>query len=178
MLPFFLIIPSPLKGSGSINIVLFLIAKSSLVLFTCLYSCSDGSGSKIFDSGQVRSNFCCLSQVGSDQPSLVWVWIWKISSKNVKFLNFCPSSQKNVIWSGQKVPRSKQGRPLIYCRSKVCSGRVGSGPISILLQPQKVTPNPFKSTLYSSYLKGTYSILVGNYFHHIHCTFRATWAQR
>jgi len=37
---------------------------------------------------------------------------------------------KNIIWSGQKVPGSMMGRPLIYCRSKVSSGGVGSGPIS------------------------------------------------
>jgi len=30
----------------------------------------------------------------------------------------------------KKVPGSKAGQPLIYCGSKVSSGRVGSGPIS------------------------------------------------
>jgi len=36
------------------------------------------------------------------------------------------------IASGRKVPGSKPGLPLIYCRSKVSLGRVGSGPISTI----------------------------------------------
>jgi len=62
---------------------------------------------------------------GSVKPPLVWVWVWKISPKNPKFFNFFPFGLK-------KVPRSKTGWPLIYCRSKVCSGLVRSGPISTL----------------------------------------------
>jgi len=38
--------------------------------------------------------------------------------------------QKNLFGSGQKVPGSKAGWLLIYSGSKVCLGRVGSGPIS------------------------------------------------
>jgi len=51
----------------------------------------------------------------SGQPSLVWVWVWKMSPKNPKFFNFFPFvlGQKNIYWG-----------------SKVCLGRVGSGPIS------------------------------------------------
>jgi len=58
------------------------------------------------------------------QPSSVWFWVWKIS----KFF----SLRVKEISSGQvkKVLGSKAGRPLIYCGSKVCSGWVGSGPIS------------------------------------------------
>jgi len=52
--------------------------------------------------------------------------------KNVSFFNFFPLSQKNLFGLGQKVFGSKAGRPLIYCGSKVCSGWVGSGPISSL----------------------------------------------
>jgi len=44
------------------------------------------------------------------------------------FSIFSPSGQKNSIGSGQKVPGSKTGRPLIYCGSKICMGLVGSGP--------------------------------------------------
>jgi len=63
-----------------------------------------------------------LTQVGSDQPSMVWVWIWKISNKNVKFFNFFPLDQINIFGSGQKVPGSKVGGHLNYCGSKVCLG--------------------------------------------------------
>jgi len=49
---------------------------------------------------------------------MVWVWIWKISPKNIKFFNFF------YLRSGQNVPGSKAGQPLIYCGSKVCSVRV------------------------------------------------------
>jgi len=48
------------------------------------------------------------------------------------FSIFCTSGKKNVIWSGRKVPGSEPGKPLIYCRSKVCSDQVGSRPISSL----------------------------------------------
>jgi len=71
---------------------------------------SDGSRSKFFDPG------------GLGQPFMVWVWIWKISPKNVKFSSL--RIKKNLFGSGWKVPRSKAGQPLIYCRSKVSSGRV------------------------------------------------------
>jgi len=74
------------------------------------------------------SIFCYTGQVGLGQPSLVWVW--KVSPKNLKFLIFFPLDQKNIIRLGQKVPGSKAGHPLIYCGSKVCWSRVGSGPIS------------------------------------------------
>jgi len=53
-----------------------------------------------------------LTWVGSGQSSLVWVWLWKISPKNLKFYNFFAS---------------KMGWPLVYCGSKVCSDRIGPG---------------------------------------------------
>jgi len=72
-----------------------------------------------------------VAWVGSSQPFMVWVWILKISPKNVTLFNLFPfDPKKNLFGSGQKVPRSKPGRPLIYCGSKVSSGWVGSGPIS------------------------------------------------
>jgi len=73
-----------------------------------------------------------VARVGPGQPFMVWVWIWKISTKNVKFFNFFPFGSKNIFGSGQKVPKSKAGWPLIYCESKVSLGLVGSGPISKL----------------------------------------------
>jgi len=62
-------------------IPLYLKIKTALNNSIILFHWSDGSGSKIFDLGQVRS----------DKPSMVWVWIWKISPKNVKFFNLFPS---------------------------------------------------------------------------------------
>jgi len=91
----------------SMLVILNVHSKKSLCLL-----CSDGSG-QFF-----------VARVGSGQPFMVCVRIWKISPKNVKFFNFFP------FGSGQKVPGSKPGRPLIYCGSKVSSGWVGSGPIS------------------------------------------------
>jgi len=45
-----------------------------------------------------------LTRVGSHQPSLVRVWVWKIFPKNTKFFNFFPfGSKKNLFGSGQKV---------------------------------------------------------------------------
>jgi len=60
-----------------------------------------------------------MARVGSGQLFMVWVSIWKISPKNIKFFNLFSSSQKNLF-----------GLFLIYCGSKVSSGWVGSGPIS------------------------------------------------
>jgi len=46
------------------------------------------------------------------------------SSQNPNFFNFYSLGQKNLIGSGKKIPGSKAGQPLIYCGSKLCSGRV------------------------------------------------------
>jgi len=64
-----------------------------------------------------------VAQVGSGQPFVVWVWIWKFSPKNTKFFNFFPFESKKIAL-GRIVPGSKPGQPLIYCGSKVSSGRV------------------------------------------------------
>jgi len=37
---------------------------------------------------------------------------------------FLSGQKKNLFGSGQKVPGSKAGRPLIYCGSKVSSGQI------------------------------------------------------
>jgi len=45
-----------------------------------------------------------------------------------QIFNFFPfGSKKNLFGSGQKVPGSKTGWPLIYCGSKACLGWVGLG---------------------------------------------------
>jgi len=87
-----------------------------------------GPGQKFLT--RVGSGQFFVARVGSGQPIMVWVRIQKISSKNVKFFNFLPFGSKKIA-SGRKVPGSNLGWPLIYCGSKVSSGRVGSGPISM-----------------------------------------------
>jgi len=57
---------------------------------------------------------------------MAWVQIWKISPKNVNFFNFSLRVKKNLFGSSRKVPGSKAGQPLIYCRSKVSLGQGSS----------------------------------------------------
>jgi len=75
---------------------------------------SDGSG-----------NFYWLGsgRVGSAINGLGWN-LENFSLKCQIFQFFSLRVKKNLLGSGQKVPGSKAGRPLIYCRSKVSSGRV------------------------------------------------------
>jgi len=61
-----------------------------------------------------------VAQVGSDKPSLVWVW--KISPKNPKFFNFCPSGQKEYHQVGSKSTWVK-GTCLLWAKSML---RLGS----------------------------------------------------
>jgi len=64
----------------------------------------------------VVSNFGCSSQIGST-----------ISGLGLALENFTLKSQIFQLFlfrSGQKVPGSKLAWPLIYCSSKLCSGRV------------------------------------------------------
>jgi len=68
-----------------------------------------------------------VAWVGSGWVSHLWFGFGSGKFPNMKIPNlsiFFPSDQKNLIRSGQKVPGSKMGRPVIYCGSKVCSGRV------------------------------------------------------
>jgi len=105
---------SPLKGSQSINklfcVVSYLDWEGYLLL-----GFKDRSGSKFFDLGRV---------------SHLWFGFGKFALKIPNVSIFFPLGQKNLFRSGQKVPMSKTGQPLFYCGSKVCSGLVGSGPIS------------------------------------------------
>jgi len=50
-----------------------------------------------------------LARVGTGQPFIVWVWIWKISPKNVNFFIFFSLPVKK-IFSGQvkKYPGQRQ----------------------------------------------------------------------
>jgi len=67
-----------------------------------------------------------LTRIGSGRVSHLWFgfefgkFLLKVSNFSIFFL----SGQKNLFGSGQKVPGSKAGSPLINCGSKVSSGRV------------------------------------------------------
>jgi len=71
--------------------------------------------------------------MGPDQKFLTWVGsaIYSLGLKlenfpleRKTFQFFSLRIKKNLFVSGRKVPGSKPGRPLIYCGSKVSSGRV------------------------------------------------------
>jgi len=64
---------------------------TSVSLFTTFSN--DGSGSKIFEFGSGLVYFF-EARVGPDQPSIIWVW--KISSKNVKFFYFFAFRSKKI----------------------------------------------------------------------------------
>jgi len=84
-----------------------------------LLSNSDGSRSKFVDPGRVGS---AIYGLGLDLENF--------PLKMSNFSIFTLRVKKNLFRAGQKVPGSMAGQPLIYCGSKVCSGRVGSRPIS------------------------------------------------
>jgi len=81
---------------------------------------SDGSGQNFLT--HVKSFF--VVWVGSGQPSLLWVWVLKISPKTTNFFNFSPSDQKNLLGLGQKVSGSAS---YFYGQKYVCIGQ-GQGP--------------------------------------------------
>jgi len=78
------------------------------------YLTNDGSG----------SIFC-----GSGRVSHLWLGFefGKFPLKTSNISIFCPSGQKKSLWVGSESTRVGGGSPLIYCRSKVSSGRVESG---------------------------------------------------
>jgi len=75
---------------------------------------------------QVGSDQIFVAQVGSGWVSHLWFGygFGKFPLKMSNISIFSPLGKKNVIRSGQKVLGSEPGRPLIYCGSKVCPGRV------------------------------------------------------
>jgi len=99
----------------SIKLVIYFLVKGNVPIQkkSLLDVVMSPARSKIFDPGQV---------------SHLWLGygFGKFPLIASNFSIFCPSGQKNVIGSGQKVPGSKPGRPLIYCRSKVWSGQCPS----------------------------------------------------
>jgi len=76
-----------------------------------------GPGQKILT--RVGSIFCGSGQVGSSQPSMGLVLVWKISPKNVNFFNFFPfriRSKSNRIKGGL-------ASYLLQVKSKLGSGQ-------------------------------------------------------
>jgi len=67
---------------------------------------------------QVGKGQFLVAHVGSGQPSMVWIWIWKISPKNINFFTF--GSKK--ISSGQV--KKYPGHSRVGLLFTVCSGRV------------------------------------------------------
>jgi len=67
------------------------------------------------------------ARVGSDQPLMVWVWIRKISPKNIKFFNFFPFGKKNLfrVGFGSKSTWVKGGSVshLLWVKSMLGSGQ-------------------------------------------------------
>jgi len=63
---------------------------------------------------------------------MVWVWVWKISPKNIKFSILFPSDQKKSLRVGSESTLVKGGSAsyLLRVKSKLGSGQ--SKPISIL----------------------------------------------
>jgi len=85
-----------------------------------------GSSPKLFDPSWV--NFLLL---WSGWVSHLWFGFGfgKFPLKTPNFQFFPLQVKKNLLRSDQKVPRSKKGKPLVYCGSKVYSGWVRLGPI-------------------------------------------------
>jgi len=67
-----------------------------------------------------RSIFFAL--VGMGQPSLVWIWVWKISDKNPKFFSFSPSDPKKYLWGMSKSTSIKDGSVSYLLRVKSMLG--------------------------------------------------------
>jgi len=87
-------------------------------------------GSKTFDRDWVGSIFCC-----SDQVRLaIFGLVLGLENFPLKIPNFPIFSLgvKKLPWVGSKSIRAKDGLASYLLRAKVCSGRVGLGPISSL----------------------------------------------
>jgi len=91
------------------------------------------------------------------------LWVWKISPLKYQILQFFPlRNKKNLIELGQKIPRSKMGRPLIYCGSKVCLSQCPSLVVTMC--------NKYKAGASSTISMG-YFFLVKICFFHFHMLF-------
>jgi len=73
-----------------------------------------------------------LTRVGSGQPFMVWVWIWKISLKNIK------SGQKKSLRVRSKSTRVEGGLAFYLLRVK---SKLGSGQVRAHLYPMMLVAN-------------------------------------
>jgi len=98
---------SYIKGCRSINInssvlIVFLIGKVITGFFCYTLTHTPLTNSRLVKGpGQnllirVGSDQFFVARVGLGQTFIVWVWILKISSKNVKFFNFLPFGSKKI----------------------------------------------------------------------------------
>jgi len=94
----------------------WLIAQESLAFFPVFFIFSLSKWCDWVKNSWHGSGQFFVAWVGLGQLSCLWAWVWKISPKNPKYFNFSP------FGLGQ--------RPLFYCESKVCLGRVGLRAIS------------------------------------------------
>jgi len=92
---------------------------------------SDGSGSKIFDPGRVGSGQFFVALVGSGQPLMVWVWIWKISPKCQIFQFFALRVKKNHFRLGlfmqrlwRRCAKSLHGKVFVWLSLHIGGHRV------------------------------------------------------
>jgi len=81
---------------------------------------TDGSGSKIFE------NFF-EARVRLGQPSMVWVWVWKISPKYFKFYFSLRVKKISTGWVKKYLGQRQVG--FLFTAGQKYA-RVGSGPIS------------------------------------------------
>jgi len=82
-----------------------LLQKNSVLIFALVM----GQGQKFFT--RVGSGQFFVVLVKSGQPFMVWVWIWKISPKNIKFFNFFPFRIKKISssWVGKYPGQQRVG---------------------------------------------------------------------
>jgi len=79
----------------------------------------------------VGSGQIFVSRVGSGQPSLVCVWVWKFFPKNPNFFNVLPFRSKNISLSQVKKYPDQSRLGLLFNEGQKYAW-VGSRPISML----------------------------------------------
>jgi len=113
-----------------------------------------GPGPKFLN--RVGSGQFFVARVGSGQPFMVWVWIWKISPKNVKFFNFFPLGQKISSVRVRKYPGRRRVGLLFTAVQKYA--RVGSGQGPFLVRIINKKTRAFL-LFYSRFEKGLFCLL-------------------
>jgi len=78
-------------------------------------------GSLVMGPGQ---KFLTRERLG--QPSMVWVWVWKISPKNIKFFHFFTFRSRKSLRIGSESTQFKgrSASSLLRVKSKLGSGQV------------------------------------------------------